>query len=194
MKQTLFNNGFLVKAAYSSPNAMYPPLKSSYRGIGKFTSWPLEWKNDIVSKSLDKEAWDKWFGYQNVFEVVPDKQYLQRYIEHCNELEIKTMLLMIETPLDMYQDVDSLEVIECLGFDIMDCVGFSYLVMDIDYYDPECAVFSVAKKLNSNGLYASLDDAYEHINVRDSLLMSGVNLEHSDDWGPFPARLSIVKL
>ena len=194
MNETLFINGFLVKSLYDDTNKMYPPLNMSYRGIGRFISWPLEDHVDNISKDLGREAWDKWFAYHNVFEIVPEKEYLHRYVKHCKEVGIETMILMIETPINIQIAYDSLSIVECLGFDLIDSVHFSYLAMDTDYLEDECAIFKkTVSRLNSNGLCNSINDIYEHIDMRNNLLSNGINLEHSD-WGPFPARLSIVKL
>jgi hypothetical protein len=194
MSEKIFANGFLVKSLCDDPNKMYPPLNKSYRGMGRFISWPLEEYDDDISKALGSEAWDKWFSYHNVFEIVPEKEYLHRYVKHCKELGIETMVLMVETPLNNQVAHDSLSIVECLGFDLIGGVHFSYLTMDTDYLEDECSVFQkTVSRFNSNGLCDSIDDVYEHISMRNNLLSQGVNLEHSD-WGPFPARLSIVKL
>lgn len=194
MDEKLFINGFLVKSLYDDTNKMYPPLNMSYRGIGRFISWPLEEHGDDVSKALGSEAWDKWFAFHNVFEIVPEKEYLHRYVKHCKELGIETMILMVETPLNTQIAHDSLSIVECLGFDLIDSIHFSYLTMDTDYLEDECAIFQkTVSRFNSNGLCNSINDIYEHIDMRNNLLSQGVNLEHGD-WGPFPARLSIVKL
>jgi len=190
----LFNNGYLVQSNCISANKMYQPIKDCYRGVGHFTSWPLDDYDDNISKALTNEAFDKWFAYQNVLEVVPEKEYLYRYIKHCDELGILTTIIMIETPLDTQIAQDILKVVEVLGFDLMNSVHFSYLAMDIDYIEDECASFlRTIKKLNSNGLCDSIEDIYDHIIIRNNLLLHGINLEYAS-WGPFPARLNIVEL
>jgi hypothetical protein len=194
VEDVLYNNGYVVKALFDDLNTMYPPLRKNYRGIGRFTSWPLDDYDDKISCVLKNEAWDKWFGFQNVFEVVPEKEFLQRYIHHCNELGLKTTILRIETPLNTQLAKDYLDVAEVLGFDLMNSVDYSFLAMDTDYLEGECAVFKkTVSVLNANGLCNSINDIYVHMKLRNQLRLQGVNLE-SSDWGPFPARLSIVEL
>ncbi|HBT95292.1 MAG TPA: hypothetical protein DEB24_03995 [Coriobacteriia bacterium] len=194
MTKNVFNNGYLIKALYDDPNKLYPPGNPCYRGIGKFVSWPLEECDDDISVALTKEAWERWFGFQDVLEVVPEREYLERYIGHCEASGIETSIMMIETPSEFQRACDFLEVVECLGYDIVSSVEFSHLTMDTDYLEGECSAFrEVARKLNSNGLYDSLADAYRHMEVRKRLLSQGVNLEIAH-FGPFPARISVVKL
>jgi len=194
MNEKLHINGFLVKSLRDDPHKMFPPENKQYRGVGRFVSWPLDDCDDDVSKALEQEAWNRWFGRTNIIEVVPEKDYLSRYVAHCNELGIETMIMMVETPIYYQIATDSLRVVECLGFDTTDNVHFSHLTMDTDFPEGECAAFqTIAKRLNPNGLCESISDIYEHIAIRNDLLAKGVDLELGY-FGPFPARLSIVAL
>jgi len=199
MNEKLYINGFLVKSLRDDPHKMFPPENKQYRGVGRFVSWPLDDCGDDVSKALEREAWDKWFGRMNVIEVVPEQDYLRRYIAHCNALGIETMIMMVETPLSHQIAVDSLRVVECLGFDSTDNVQFSHLTIDTDIFygewaeeDKDCvALKTIFERLNANGLCDSMSDIYEHIAIRNDLLAKGVNLELGE---PMPVRLSIVAL
>lgn len=192
-KLKLFNNGYIVKSLFYAPHRMYPPKNERYRGVGYGTSWPLDYYDDKLSKIFEKESMSKWFGYHDIIEAVPERYYLEKYVSHCNTLGIQTQILMIESPKDISLAIDSLKVTEYLGFDCICGVHYSYLTMDIDYYDEECTYFGItANKLNVNGLCNSIDDIYRHIEIRNHLLELEEPLELDD--GAFPARLSIVTL
>lgn len=193
MRNKLFNNGYIVKGLFYAPHRMYAPKNDKYRGVGYFTSWPLDYYDDELSKKFEEEAVDRWFGYHDMIETVPELDYLKKYIFHCKTLGIRTQILMIGSPKDNPLAKDSLKVIEHLGFDCICSVHYSYLTMDIDYYDEKLAYFKItADKLNANGLCNSIDDIYKHIEIRNHLLELGKTLELDD--GAFPARLSIVTL
>lgn len=181
----LYNNGYVVKAQNK-----YITFDTNYCGIECFSSWPLDDFFDYTSKALQNEAWEKWFGYQNVLEIVPEKDYLIRYINHCNELRIKTIIFKVETPKNTQIALDELKVIQVLGFDCITGVNLSYLNMN-----PEAFSMKFNKsffQLNSNHLFDTLNDAYDFLYRYNELMEAGENLEYGEN--PTPARLSIVEL
>lgn len=165
-------------------------LDSCFRGVEGFVSWPLKNCNDRFSKSLEDEAWDKWFGFEDVLEVVPQKDYLTRYVNHCKINKLDTIVLQIETPNCNQMAIDPLEIVEVLGFDCITGVQLSYLNLLPDFFQEHFPITYL--KLNSNGLCDNIDDVYYFLETYDKLLSQGVNLEHS--YHPIPAKLSIVKL
>ena len=67
MNENLYIYGYLVKSLTSNPRQMFPPLNPDYKGIGRHISWPLDGYDDKTTKVLEQEAWEKWFGYHDVF-------------------------------------------------------------------------------------------------------------------------------
>ena len=185
--QGLFNNGYVVKGLFDNE---YSSSLPHYRGVEKFVSWPLDDYDDFLSKKLQDEAWDKWFGYQNVLELVPERDYLQRYINHCKELDIDTTIIQIETPNNNQLAVEQLKIVDVLGFEYIAGVQYSYMHLKPKYMEEKFS--ETVRKLNTNILCNTLDDIYEFIGKYNQLLRCGENLECLDN--PVPAYLSIVKL
>ena len=206
MRKNLFNQGYVVQALDMDHQALYSILNKSFRGMGRYESWPLDTyvhcnEVDKTSKDLHDEIdAARWFSYIDRMKLVPSRDFLRRYVDHCDQLGVPTLILMVENRQQPVFAADELEVVERLGFDLVDNVYFSYLTMDIDHaFDPdnpgdECAVFKkTADRLNANRLCRSEKDVYEHIKLRNRLLDQGINLEYSD-FAIYPARLSVVKL
>lgn len=162
----------------------------NYNGVQKFKSWPLRYFNDEISKKLEDESWDKWFSYFDVYELVPQTDFIKRYIEHCRIMNVKTEIMKIETPRNNQVALNELSVVETLGYDCIAGTDLSYLCLPLT--DLENLFPSLCSKLNSNGLFDSLKDACEFLSIYNKLLNKGVSLE---DWGtPLPAKISIVKV
>lgn len=49
----LYFNGFLIQALYGDEWAQ---SYGNYIGTGRYVSWPLDWKDDEISKKLTDEA------------------------------------------------------------------------------------------------------------------------------------------
>lgn len=185
--QRLYNNGYVIKGLFKNK---YTSLLDSYRGIENFVSWPLDDFNDSLSNQLKAEAWDKWFAFQGVLEVVPEKDYLSRYINHCNELNINTMILQLETPNNNQTANDNLKTIEVLGFDCITGVNLSYLNLEPRYFEEH--ISEMYLKLNANRLFNTIDETYMFLDTYNRLLNEGENLETG--YNPIPVRLSVVEL
>lgn len=184
---SLFNNGYVVKGLYEN---LFSATRDNYWGIDSFAVWPLRDLDDKISKELEDKAWDTWFSYQDVLEVVPSKEYLIEYTNHCKDLGIETIIIQIETPDSTQVALDNLEVVDVLGFDCITGIQLSYLNLDSDSMKELFP--DTYKKLNSKGLCNSIDEVYEFLDRYNQMLSRGVNLEYGED--PVPARLSIVKL
>ena len=195
----LNNNGYLVKALSNSPYEPFISISKNYKGIGVFFSWPLSDKVDAISKTIENEASEKYFNYEEaVFWLIPDKKFLLLYMNHCKKLGMETLILRVETKLENQQADDELEVSEVLGFDLADNVDFSYLAYDMGCLNnptiSELKVFEQSKlKLNKNGLFDTYEDAVDHLEIRNKIVEQGIDIEHSDSE-IYPLRLSIVKL
>ena len=183
----LYNNGYVVMGLQKNS---FSSTLDGFRGVDSFVSWPLKDYNDSLSKSLEDEAWDKWFGFKDVLEVVPQKDYLIRYVNHCKDNKLDTIILQLETPNCNQIAIVQLDVLEVLGFDCITGVQLSYLNLLPDFLQEHFPVAYV--KLNSNGLCDSIDDAYKYLETYNKLLSQGIDLEHGPN--PVPAKLSIVKL
>lgn len=183
----LYNNGYVVQGLYKND---YTSDVIGYRGIQEFYSWPLSKCVDSISKALEEEAYSKWFAYHDILYVVPEKDYLARYINHCRYLGIDTQILQIETPRNNQVAIDTLEIIEVLGFDCITGVYISYLNLEPDYFQK--MLYTTYSKLNNNYICKNIDDTYEFLNAYERLLSEGENLEW--EYNPVPARLSIAKI
>lgn len=183
----LYNNGYVVQGLFKDE---YTSILDSYRGIESFVSWPLDNFNDTISKKLQDEAWVKWFSYNDILEVTPERDYLNRYINHCNELGINTMILQIETPYNNQIAIDDLKIKKVLGFDCITGVRLSYLNLEPKYLEEH--FLEIYKKLNVYRLLNTIDEIYDFLKIYNRLLDEGENLEYSGS--PVPACLSVVGL
>lgn len=181
----LINNGYIVQGLN------YPIFEQDiYNGVQKFKSWPLRKHNDNVSIMLEDVSWKKWFAFHGNFEIVPDVEFIKKYISHCNVLGIKIRLLQIET-LNKYQIATTkLPVKKTLGYDCIAGIELSYLCMQIQDLKEYFPISSL--KINNNGLFDKIDDVYEFLSFYQKLIDEGINLE---DWGnPIPAKINEIYL
>ncbi|MFX0549449.1 hypothetical protein ACOAKC_08930 [Hathewaya histolytica] len=115
-------------------------------------------------------------------------------MKHCENLGIKTRILLVET--HRQYPITDIVVKDCrvLGFDYAGAgCNFSLLNMDLSYLEGEYKVFSdIAKKQNKFGLFDNIEDMYSYIEIRNKLLEEGVNLEIFPSM--MPMRISIVNL
>ena len=183
----LYNNGYVVKGIYKDKFSSTAP---EYRGIECYPSWPLSEYSDDRSKKLQDEIWNRWFAYQDILELVPTRDFLSRYIKHCEQLNIPTTILQIETPNNYQLAVDQLNEVELLGYDCIAGVNLSYLNLEPGYFEKYFG--AIYYNLNDNKLCKTLNDVYVFWDRYYQLLMAGENLEIGPS--PIPARLSIVKL
>lgn len=183
----LVNNGYLIQGLYKNERTS---LLEHYEGVEKYVSWPLRDMDDYKSKLLEEEAWDSWFGYKNILEVIPSKAYLIKYKNHCIEKGLNIRILKVETPIYNQLAIDELKVSNVLGFDCIEGIQLSYLNLDNLFFQHQFP--SVYEKLNKYGLFDTIEYVYEFLRQYDKLLDEGVNLEYGSS--PTPARLSTVEL
>ena len=182
----LYNNGYLVKGLFRRE---WSSTEESYQGVGSFVAWPLAYFDDDKSIALENEAFDRWFIYRDRIWLVPDRDYLERYVRHCSSRGFGTQVIQFETPRSNQIAKDVLDVVEVLGFDCIIGYDTSYLDMDPDGVPDLERLF---QKLNRNRLFDTIEETYEFLDIYNRLLDEGENLEHGEN--PTPALLSIVRL
>lgn len=188
----IYNNGYVVKGKFRT---IYSQDFDNYRGIGCYTSWPLnEYEDkDNLAKILSKESEERWFSFvDTTFLTVPEKDFIRRYVEHCNTLNVETVIYQIETPKNIQLATDLLEIVEILGWDCLATAQYSYLADEAYNSFNLKPLKKFKQRINKNSLFDSIDDVWEFIEVRNNLLKQGVNLE--DYYEAIPARISIVRL
>lgn len=185
----LYNNGYIIKDLID--NEELEISHSIYRGLQSFHSWPLDKKNDDISKELTNTVIN-YFEKNNYIEIMQDTKLLADYVNHCNKLGIKNIILKIMSKSDSLIAEKELNEIEFLGYDCMAADNVSYLT---EIHTKEGRAFEEYKdmltKLNANGLLNTYEEVEEFIQKRNSLLKRGINLE--DYWSPIPVRLSLVE-
>lgn len=187
MIDTLYFNGFLIQALYTDEYSQDYP---NYNGTGRYVSWPLEWKEDSISKELTDEANNKWFHRTYFGEdvtkgdvmlcTVGDLDYLHRYINHCNDLGINIRILQIEStrPYPIFENIEQRRG-KVLGYEYSS--GGSFASMQAEDLEPTFdGEFMVLKqfyeKLNSNGLFENMEDIKRYVSTRQEMLDKGVSL------------------
>lgn len=178
MKNSLFKNGFIIK---SFRERDYPNKLKNYSGVGRYITWPLEDLSDDISVDLTNEAEERWFGYQDQrLWVVPDFDYLQRYEQHCKDLNISTFCLQIESMNSIVTTSINLTTKEVLGFDYADtdmstsCL-YDDLTMDEDTVKANFK--SIMNKLNQYGLAESMEEIQHYLAIRNKLIKAGYDME-----------------
>ncbi len=186
----LYNNGYVIKDLIDNEDLS---LSSDvYRGIENYHSWPLETQKDSVSLDLTKQL-EKHFDENDYVEILKDVNLLKKYVKHCKELGIDVVIFKIMTANNSLVTNVDLKEIEVLGYDCIVGGSVSYLT---EVFCDELEKFELfnktKKKVNSNGLLNSYDEAEVFIKEREKLIEQGLNLEAY--WKAVPARLSIVTL
>lgn len=169
---TLYRNGFIIKSYEERPREN----DESYFGIGRYMTWPLDVMQDSVSRNLVEEALERWFCGWDRLMAVPELDYIKRYIAHCNELNIPTFCLQIESPSLIITTTEEVMVDEVLGFDYADIdMATSCLYDDLLTPDPyiQQAFRVIKERLNSNGLIKSTQDMQTYFDVRNKLIAQG---------------------
>jgi len=196
----IYTNGYIVKDINDNEDLI---IKDDiYRGLETYYSWPLEKKDDIVSRELTRLA-EASFEENSLegnfyYEILTDVELLKRYVNHCNELQIEIIIMRVMTNKNAFIANEELNETEVLGYDCIAGYAYSYL-SDIhvesqnDFAQNDFASYKTLKdKTNSNGLLNTYDEVEDFIVKRNKLLEQGINLE--DYWEPVPARLSLVEI
>ena len=189
MKNTLFKNGFIIKAIGN--NGVQSELKN-YFGIGTCDTWPLDERTDSNSVNLNREAMERWFGFlDDRLWTVPDMAYLKRYADHCQKLGLNIFCLQVESLNNIITTFESIAIEQDLGFDYADVnMGTSCfyedMVTKIEFV--EKAFAPIKKQLNQFGLMPSQEVAEQYLAVRRNLIRSGYDME--EYFAPTVVKLS----
>jgi hypothetical protein len=191
----LYNNGYIVKDLIDNENLSIK--HDVYRGLESYHNWPLEKEKDTISKELTKLA-EISFEENNYNEIMTDVELLREYVNHCEKLRIKAIIMKIMSRKNDFVASEQLKETEILGYDCMAGDSVSYLAeIHVEFSDELEPYKSIKKsyngfrgKSNSNGLLNTYDEVINFIEKRNKLLKQGINLE--DYWEPIPVRLSLV--
>ena len=176
IEEILYKNGFIIAEMKQIENSIY-------------NAWPLqEIENDSKAQSLTEEADDKWFTKYDMLEI-SNLEYIKKYKEYCDKLNIDTKILLIESPNEYPNTDENVEIEEVLGYDCIGTINYSYLYKDYKNYEHQLKSENVV--LNKNGLFKKYEDVLKFIELRKKDMDSGLNIE--DFWKKTPIRISIIK-
>lgn len=192
MNSIFHENGIIVQDLNDAFNCQN---LGSYIGVGRYISWPLSRKTDDLSKRLSVEAEEKWFSYyygeSYALSVVPSIEYIERYIEVCNQQGIRVRLLYIQSDREMPKWEGTELRLKLLGYEYASSQDFFSVLFD-DLYG--AAVPSILTKyksvLNSNGLFSNEADLLAYIKDRNLAIEKNFNLEPHGDFCIY--RVSLV--
>jgi hypothetical protein len=191
MKDYKFN-GYLVQGSLYS---WVIEQNSIYRGVGCGQPWPLDdpdlLDNDPKAALLTKitEEYFPCFVKEKLgIHVIPDIQFVNEYITHCNTLGISTRVLLcaseLEFPLLQSPNNPTTEAF-LLGFDYTHN-SFEFSILAEDLSEPEISELSMFKNsINKYGLFDNSDECAAYIERRRQLLEQGLNLELDDNCMQF---------
>jgi len=149
-----------------------------------YNAWPLQdILNDTKAQSLTKEAEQKWFTKYDMLEIIPDLEYIKKYKEYCDQININTKILLIETPMQFPITDKTIKIEEILGYDCIGTINYSYLY--IDFKNNEKYI-----KLNKNKLFDKYEDALKFIELRKNEIKTGKNIENY--WKIIPIKISSI--
>lgn len=173
----LYKNGFVV-AEIDMEN-------------GYYNAWPLSnLRDDKMAESLTNEADDNWFIKYEMQHIVPDLNYIKKYVSYCNSIQLQVKVLLFES-FDKNVVIDEqLEISEELGFDCIGTVYYSYLQTEYNEFMLELQKENIVR--NKYGLLNSIEEVLFFIDLRKKVIATGVNLE--DFWEEIPVKISIVNI
>ena len=188
----MLNNGFIVQGNDLLPYIDRHLIESQhYRGIYSGITWPLDAMNDVESKKFSDEIFEcRMKAIDNLYTSV-DFEWIKRYIKNCNNLNIPTRCIMIESFFDNphFESNISLPKTELLGYEFV----ATDMQASCSYEDLCDELFSpMTGLLNSNWVFHSLQDIQRYVEFRKSLQHNGFELE--DYYFPRIVRLSEVYL
>lgn len=191
----LNNNGYIVKDLVDNEDSLI--IQGVYRGLQSYHNWPLEKEEDYISKEITKsttvffEEHFAKYGYE--YEIITDIELLKDYVNHCNKLQLATIVMKIMSIKKAPVSNGDLKDIEILGYDCMatECESYLAEIHTVDFNNLE-PYKRIRGRTNSNGLLNTYEEVEDFIKKRNELLKSGLNLENY--WEPIPVRLSIVEI
>jgi hypothetical protein len=201
------NNGLVIQSLSDKEDfAVIPESISSledqryrsYRGIGRYISWPLEKQTDSISKELTSEATERWFyrfynedSLQYALEVVPDLDYCVRYLRVCHDKGIKVRVLFCTTERNYPFWEDSIPEGVFLGYDYATSTDFYSTIPDDMLLDASPPILQTFRTfLNSYKLFNRMQDLNSYISKRQDSVKAGAPIEDFGDFCIF--HISIV--
>ncbi|MCH5273320.1 MAG: hypothetical protein J1E35_06580 [Lachnospiraceae bacterium] len=178
---TLYKNGFVV-AEVNAEDYTY-------------NAWPLSnLPDDKAAVSLTEEADERWFIKYCMQHIIPDPDYIKRYVSYCKSIHLDVEVLLFESPL-LFPLYDSgtgeqIEICKALGFDCIGTVYYSYWRTEWNEYEAELSAKNIIP--NKYRFLDKLEDALYFIELRKQDIAAGLNLENF--WRELPVRISVVKL
>lgn len=190
MEDDFLKNGFIIKSYDKNRR----DIGKKYYGIANGMTWPLDIYEDKISRSLSNEALERWFGYQdNRLWVIPDEEYLERYIKHCYDLNMSISCLQIESKNSIITTKMDMPIRRCLGYEYVDIdMNTSCLYDDLFTTDfpTNKQIDLIRERLNAYGLLDTITEMYEYLKIRKELL--SVYCEVEEYYAPTIIRLSEV--
>lgn len=174
----LYRNGFVVAEITNMEDFTYK-------------AWPLfDLTDDKTALAMTDEAYKSWFQKYELQHIVPDSNYIKRYLMHCNSIGLKVKVLLFESLYKVFEVEKSFVIEEILGFDCIGTVYESYLRTEFESFKEELELHNI--RLNKNGLFDTLEEAVCFSELRQQAIASGENIENF--WEEMPVRISIVNL
>lgn len=196
----LFNNGIVVQALNKEridfkykgnfTDTEFENFKS-YKGLGRYLSWPLEREEDKLSKQLTAET-KKWFvndfpngGISYNPRIIPDEAFCIKYLSYCKEKGIKVRVMFCKTEMKKPIWNSPIPKLNFLGFDYAIPMDF-YSTIPEDLLNPDRrylsnniyqALIQCKYKLNNNKLFSNEIDILKYINSRERVIRSDIQLD-----------------
>lgn len=156
-----------------------------------YKAWPLfDVANDKIALAITDEAYNCWFDKFEMQHIVPDLNYIKRYLAYCKVIKLNVEVLLFETLYNQFEIDNSYIVSEILGFDCIGTVYESFLRTEFEYFKNDLESNDI--RLNQYGLFNTLEDTVFFSELRKKSIESGENIE--DFWEELPVRISTVKL
>lgn len=172
MKSQLYPSGYIIQS--DRPDPFLKDSFEEYSGVARYTLWPLDdVEGDPVAAGFWKEASRTWFNYADSrVSSVPDTDYIVRYLQYCDQLNIRTRVLYLRSLTDYGIDfeLNAFASYRMLGYDYAEGdLGYSQLFDDLfdtalDEVSTLLAPYRSA--LNENGLFPSIPQAQAYIKLR----------------------------
>lgn len=173
----LYKNGFVVAEINTKDKA--------------YNAWPLsDLYDDKIAEALTNEADDNWFVKYEMQHIIPDLDYIKKYLAYCNSIQLEVKVLLFESPNNKIVIDDELEIGETLGFDCIGTVYYSYFQTEYNEFKSELQEENIIS--NKYGLLNSYEETLYFQELRKKVIASGVNLE--DFWEELPVKISIVNI
>lgn len=173
------------------PNGRFALVDKEYRGVARYISFPLSGTQDLTNFSLNRRM------EQGVYKdtardndiiplwVISDENLYREYLARCEELDIKTRVLFIESTRREPCWAGEMPVIHTLGYEVVNPnlgeVGLCWY-LNQEQFKP------FAEKLNEHGLF----DDYETAKAFYNTLTEDPFV--TEEEYPLIARISIVSI